>query len=223
MKDRLFAVMYRSAVFVISIVALIMRVFPSGKANYGALLYLTLQTNLVVMLFSGYLAIRSAIDLGKTGRRGSVSYHPRLHGALALLAFFVVIIYWALLSKGKNNLTFVNLALHGFEPLLFIADYLVLVERGHIKKLDPLLFGLLPIAYIAQASFVGLLSGYVFEYKNGLPVHYPYFFMDYERIGLLAAAFIAGIGVVYIGVGFLIALFDRQSIQRKMSLNNHPV
>jgi hypothetical protein len=39
-----------------------------------------------------------------------VSYHPRLHGALALLAFFVVLIYWTLLAKGKNNLTFVNLA-----------------------------------------------------------------------------------------------------------------
>jgi hypothetical protein len=44
--------------------------------------------------------------------------------------------------------------------------------------------------------------------------------MDYDRIGLLAAAFIAGIEAVYIGVGFLIALFDRQATRRKASRNN---
>jgi hypothetical protein len=214
MNNRILALVYRSAVFVLSFAAIAVRVFTPGESgtDFGALLYLTLQTNFVVMLFCGYMTVRAVIDISKTGRSGCVSYHPRLHAAFALLAFFVVLIYWALLSKGKNNLTFTNLVLHGFEPVLFIVDYIFFVERGHIKKLDPLLFALLPVGYIAQASIVGL-SGYVFEVKNGIDVHYPYFFMDYDRLGIMCAAFIAAIGAVYIGVGFLMTLFDKQKLK----------
>jgi hypothetical protein len=210
-QNRLFALLYRGAAFFISLAAILLRIFPAASpADYGALLYLTLQTNVAMLLFTGYLVIKSAVDLTGNGVHGPVTYHPRLHGSIALLSFFVVLIYWALLARGKSNLfAFTNLTLHGIAPFLFIADYIVLCGRRFMKRTDPLLFALLPTVYIAQASLVGL-SGYIFEYKDALPVHYPYFFMDYDRIGALAAVFIGGIGAAYIGVGFLLYAFDQR-------------
>jgi hypothetical protein len=210
-NNRLVALIFRIFAFLLSLVAIIGRILPCGQASdFGALLYLTLQTNALILLFTGYLAVRNAVDLAKTGIHGSSGYNPRVQGALALLGFFVVLVYWALLARTKTNLfSFVNIALHGFAPFLFIADYYIFNERGHMKKWDPLLFALIPIAYFIQASIVGV-CGYVFEYKNGTPVHYPYFFVDYDRIGALALAYIGGIGVVYVGVALVMYAIDKK-------------
>jgi hypothetical protein len=210
MNNRLIALIFRIFAFSLSAAAIIGRVLPWGQASdFGALLYLTLQTNVLILLFTGYLAVRNAVDLAKSGAHGPTGYNPRVQGALALLGFFVVIVYWALLARTKTNLfSFGNLVLHGFAPILFIADYYIFSERGRMKKWDPLLFVLVPIVYFIQASIVGV-CGYVFEYKDGAPVHYPYFFMDYDRIGAMTLAYIGGIGVVYIAVALVMYAIDK--------------
>ena len=209
-SNRLIALIFRIFAFSLSAAAIIGRVLPWGQASdFGALLYLTLQANVLILLFTGYLAVRNAVDLAKSGAHGPAGYNPRVQGALVLLGFFVVIVYWALLARTKTNLfSFVNIALHGFAPFLFIADYYILNERGRMKKWDPLLFALIPIAYFIQASIVGV-CGYVFEYKDGAPVHYPYFFMDYYRICAMTLAYIGGIGVVYIAVALVMYAIDK--------------
>ena len=209
--NRYIALIFRIFAFLLSLAAIISRILPRGQASdFGALLYLTLQTNALILLFTGYAAVRSAVDLAKTGAHGPAGYNPRAQGALALLGFFVVLVYWALLARAKPNLfSFMNLVLHGFAPILFIADYYIFSERGRMKKWDPLLFVLVPIVYFIQASIVGV-CGYVFEYKDGAPVHYPYFFVDYDRIGVLVLAYIGGIGVVYAAVALVMYAIDRK-------------
>ncbi len=78
-------------------------------------------------------------------------------------------------------------------PLLVPLFWLAFDPKGHLRRHDPLLWLLLPLAYYAYGLTRGALEG-----------RYPYPFMDVARIGWgMAGAYAAAMGVLVAGVGLV--------------------
>jgi hypothetical protein len=114
-----------------------------------------------------------------------------------------MLVFWVLLAPvtgdGFPLFTFDNLSVHLLAPLFCLTDYILFTESGHLKYRDVYAILIFPFLYLAFTSAAGF-TGYVFRVStvDGRPVRFPYFFYDYDEVGLKA--------FLYIGVLVLIFL-----------------
>ena len=204
-KDRRFALILRAASMLFAFVNLLsMLGVLQGAMQPEMLMYYTLQSNILVMLLFGALAVQTGIDLRKE-RFGSAGYFARFEMVCVINILLTLVVYWTLLAPGISTTdeeyslwAFDNLAVHGITPLLCLLDYILFSQPRHLKYRDVYNVLIFPLTYMAATSLAGLL-GYVYMVSptDGKPVRFPYFFYDFDRIGSAS--------LIYIGV--LIAFF----------------
>jgi len=154
------------------------------QSLWTILLYFTVLTNFLVAIVMagialGIRAFRSATLLG-----GST------------LAIILVGVTYSLLLHGLLHLSggakLANIIMHYVVPVLVPLYWLVFSPKGELKRRDPLLWSIFPLAYLPYALVRGAI-----EKK------YPYPFIDVAKLGwpdtLLNATAIA--------IGFLVAAF----------------
>jgi hypothetical protein len=99
--------------------------------------------------------------------------------------------------------TFENIAVHTVTPLLCLFDYILFSESGSLKYRDVYYVCIFPIGYVIFTSVAGL-AGYLYGYENiitsaflgkmeSVPIRFPYFFLDFDRLGIMALAYIGGL------------------------------
>jgi hypothetical protein len=117
-------------------------------------------------------------------------------------------------------MSFENIAVHGLTPLLVLADYILFTKARHLKYRDVYYTCIFPLFYVVFTSIAGL-AGYTYHYVGthenifdstitAEPVRFPYFFLDFDRIGLMALAYIAGIVVFILLLGHAMYLMDKK-------------
>lgn len=153
------------------------------------LLYFTVLTNIVVAFLFTALA---------SGWRAS----PRLVGGVALSILLVGAVYHTLLrglldlSGGAATADFL---LHTLTPILVLLWWIVFAAKGGVKRRDPLVWALFPLAYFGYGLTRGTLDG-----------RYPYPFMNVAKLGwsqtLLNGAAIA---IIFIVAGYVLFGIDR--------------
>ncbi|QEV98720.1 hypothetical protein F6J84_00350 [Microbacterium caowuchunii] len=171
-----------------------------GRPNAVQFLYFTVLSNLLCLGWFAALAVRTIRDLRAGGPRGWSAPSPRFAAAVMFVITVTMLIYLVVLvpetfTQGNDYVPFTltdNLV-HIITPCLTIADWLLFVPKGWVRPLDPVLWALIPYAYLAFAFVYGAAGG-VF----GGGTRYPYPFMDLDRNGL--------VGVVLWIVGLTIAL-----------------
>jgi len=154
------------------------------QSLWTILLYFTVLTNFLVAIVMagialGIRAFRSATLLG-----GST------------LAIILVGVTYSLLLHGLLHLSggakLANIIMHYVVPVFVPLYWLVFSPKGELKRRDPLLWSIFPLAYLPYALVRGAI-----EKK------YPYPFIDVAKLGwpdtLLNATAIA--------IGFLVAAF----------------
>jgi hypothetical protein len=106
-------------------------------------------------------------------------------------------------------------------PLLMLADYIIFTSRhnGQLKKYDPFLFALVPAVYLILATIMGFALQPIYITADGIARHFPYFFLDYENLGWMAAVYITSLFIFYLALGFLMYFIDRK-IQAKPHTHN---
>lgn len=180
-------------------------------------MYYTIQSNILALVLFGILFAKTVMAYRQDGRFGKTGYFPRFEMICAvdlLLTFFV---YWLVLvpqafSMGGDNglFSFGNLSVHLVTPLLCFADYILFAEPHHLKYRD--VYGILifPLAYVAFTAAAGF-TGYVYGVAaDGAPVRFPYFFLDFDRIGIMVFAYIAALAAVFLVISHLLYLLDRK-------------
>jgi uncharacterized membrane-anchored protein YitT (DUF2179 family) len=113
------------------------------------------------------------------------------------------IVFWAMLSSlvGMDYLmTFENLAVHTFTPLLCLLDYILFTRGRHLKYRDTWYVCIFPVFY-AIFSAIASLAGYVYDHSDILgdtvnaaeyvPVRAPYFFLNFYEIGAMVFLYTA--------------------------------
>jgi hypothetical protein len=153
-----------------------------GAAVWILLRYFTVITNLLLaVVFTG-------IALGRP-RFGA----PLLLGGVTLAILLVGVVY-GLLLRGLVELSggakLADLLLHHATPILAPLFWLGYAPKGALRRRDPLLWALFPLAYFAYALVRGAGGG-----------AYAYPFMDVAQIGWMRT----GVNAAVIALGFIMA------------------
>ena len=234
-KGRLFALVFRVAALVIAVTGFLtmMGVFGGGW-NFGVLAFYTLQSNVLVIVLFVMLMVRTIAGLRRDGEATAgcgdgkavgdvgVGYFARFEMVCVVNIMLTFMVYWFLLAPRVFMMvddfpiwTYANLAVHGFTPLLCMLDYILFTKPGHLKYRDVYYVCIFPLFYLVGTSIAGLL-GYVYfiSADDGLPIRFPYFFYDFDRIGMLSFVYIAGLVIFLVTVGHVFYLIDRAKKKR---------
>jgi len=212
----------------------------SESLNLGTLMFYTLQSNILVIVLFVMLTIRTFLryreSIKTTEYNGNnnihhknipdeagiktdnVGYYTRFEMVCSINIMLTFLVYWIMLAPMLFTMTdefpmwtYANLSVHGFAPILCLLDYILFTKRGHIKYRDVYAVCIFPLTYLIGTSIAGLL-GYVYfiSADDGLPIRFPYFFYDFDRIGMLAFAYIGALFVFLLIIGHVYYWVDKR-------------
>lgn len=177
---------------ILQVVLAALRVHGLAPALWRLSIFFTILSNLTTaIVFTG-------IALGSVKLR-----HPLVLAGLAMTMALVGAVFELMLRRivhptGWRLVT--NALLHDAVPLLTVAAWLFLAEKGRLRARDPWLIAIFPIVYLGYALIRGATGGF-----------YPYPFIDPGRIGWAGvSAYVVGISVAFLLFGHLMVLLDRR-------------
>ena len=174
----------------------------------GALIYYTIQSNLMCFLF--YLSIVILYLCGKL-KKNNIYYI--LKGLVTMAITITFFVYWIMISSSMDAYIGHELAcifVHFIVPLLVISDYIIFGEKGNLKKNYPYIWSLTLISYVIF-DIIYVSQGGTFH--DG--TIYPYFYMNIEQYGLLQV----GINCFVIYIFFVIYGILVQKADNKLGNN----
>ncbi|MCL2149680.1 MAG: Pr6Pr family membrane protein [Dehalococcoidia bacterium] len=224
-QNRKFALGFRLGALLFALAGLMKQIGVfEGTISLGSFMYYTTQSNLLAIVLFAILAIRTTRGL-REGPSGGVGWYTRFEMVCVVNLLVTFVVFWTLLVPQGISAdylwTFQNLAVHAITPLLCLTDYMLFSEAWRLKYRDIYFTTIFPLAYAAFATIAGL-AGYVYYYvvaleipldagvTAGTPVRFPYFFLDYDRIGAMVGVYMAGILVAIILLSHGIYYLDRK-------------
>ena len=222
-QNRYFALAFRVIAFLSATAGVMAQIGVfGGTINFSTFMYYTIQSNLLAIVLFAMLSIKTAKSL-REGRCGPAGYYPRFEMVCVVNVLVTFIVFWALLATTLSSdylFSFENIAVHGLTPLLVLADYILFAKARHLKYRDVYFTCVFPVFYVVFTTIAGL-AGYVYYYAAAFehfweaspataPVRFPYFFLDFDRLGLMALAYIAGILAFILLLGHGMYAVDRK-------------
>ncbi|MDR2044714.1 MAG: Pr6Pr family membrane protein [Clostridium sp.] len=216
-NNRIFAVCYRSAAFLLCLAGIldIVGVFR-GEVSLESFLYYTTESNLLVLFTLGLLLAKTAADLAKNGAVGRASYFERFSAIVSLAILVTFFVFWGMLAPIYEGglFTYSNLQIHAVTPLMMVFDHFFFGVPGKMKKQDPLLFAIFPFGYFLQSTVAGLL-GMTYSHTGSSAIkHYPYFFLDFEISKGWVALYVGLLTVFFLGLAYLLLWLDGKRAKR---------
>lgn len=212
-RSRLFAFFYRGVAALV-IVFGIARVTGLWTATptWTTFTYYTVLSNVLCLVWMVLSAIVTVRDAQRDGWTGVSTPSARWAAAImeaitvTMLIYLIVLVPSVYTQPGTYEpFTLTDNLVHIITPILVIVDWLLFVPKGTLRGYDPLLWALIPYAYLAFAFTYGALGG---EFAPG--VRYPYPFMNVEVNGLDGVIlWIVGLTVALVGVGYVYFALDR--------------
>ena len=170
--------------------------------GFGMLLYYTVLSNLLVMIFTGYL-------LWKMRREGDYwqsSSLLRLKGGITMSIMITCVIYHFMLAPlTKDFYRLENFLCHYIVPLWFLVDTIIFDKSRQYKWFDPIVWTVLPLLYMGFAT----LNGFVLkmDVPNAKDSPFTYFFLNANKYGWgFVFRWAAIIFVAYMVSGYLFYL-----------------
>ncbi|KQQ67036.1 Pr6Pr family membrane protein [Microbacterium sp. Leaf320] len=183
----------------------------TGAPNWTTLLFYTMVSNLLCLVWVVLLVVRTAQDLARRGPSGTSTPSARTSGAVMMAITVTMLIYLVVLvptrfADGDSDIfSLTDNLIHIITPLLVIVDWLLFVPKGSFRWVDPLLWTLIPYAYLVWAFIYGAVGG---EFTPGQK--YPYPFMDVDALGIGGVAqWIVALTLALVVVGLVFVVIDR--------------
>ena len=142
------------------------------------LLYYTVLSNLLVVIFTGYLLLKM--------RSGGDSWQSpgilRLKGGVTMSIMITCVIYHFMLAPLTTDFyRLENFLCHYIVPLWFLADTIIFDKSRQYKWFDPMLWTSLPLLYMGFAILNGLVLK--MNIPNAKDNPFPYFFLNANKYG----------------------------------------
>ena len=174
------------------------------RGGLGMLLYYTVLSNLLVVLFTGYLLIKM--------RSGGDSWQSpgilRLKGGVTMSIMITCVIYHFMLAPLTTDFyRLENFLCHYIVPLWFLVDTLFFDQQGQYKRFDPIFWTVLPLIYMGFALFNGLILKLDVPKSKHSP--FPYFFLNVEKGWGFVFGWALTIFVAYLLAGFIFYLIKQ--------------
>lgn len=183
----------------------------TGSPDWSTPLFYTMLSNLLCLVWMLLLVFRTTVDLRRSGTAGTSTPSARWSGAVMMAISVTMLIYLVVLVSTRfqdgdtDVFSLTDNLIHIVAPCLLIGDWLLFVPKGAFRWSDPLLWTLIPYAYLAFAFGFGALGG---EFPPGRK--YPYPFMNVEQLGLDGVAlWILALTAALVPVGFVYVVIDR--------------
>ena len=170
--------------------------------GFGMLLYYTVLSNLLVMIFTGYLLWK----MRREGDRWQSSSLLRLKGGITMSIMITCVIYHFMLAPITTDFyRLENFLCHYIVPLWFLADTLLFDKNRQYKWFDPIVWTVLPLLYMGFAILNGLVLK--MNIPNAKDNPFPYFFLNANKYGWgFVFKWAATIFVAYMVSGYLFYL-----------------
>lgn len=170
--------------------------------GFGMLLYYTVLSNLLVMIFTGYLLWK----MRREGDHWQSSSLLRLKGGITMSIMITCVIYHFMLAPlTKDFYRLENFLCHYIVPLWFLVDTIIFDKSRQYKWFDPIVWTVLPLLYMGFA----ILNGFVLkmDVPNAKDSPFPYFFLNANKHGWgFVFRWAAIIFVAYMVSGYLFYL-----------------
>ncbi|MGT2799262.1 Pr6Pr family membrane protein [Streptococcus marmotae] len=191
----------------LAILAIVGTTLEIVKYGIGMLLYYTVQSNLLVALFSTYMvyALYRKKDLQSRT-------FLRIKAAVTMSIMITCVIYHLLLAPLATDFWRVeNLLCHYIVPLYFLLDTLFLDKQRQYKWFDPIWWTALPITYLGFALINGLFIKWPIPEAKDSP--FAYFFLNVPKYGWnFVLSYSGTIFIAYLLAGFGLLLLKSTSL-----------
>ena len=150
------------------------------KGGTPMALYYTVLSNILVTAFMAYLLYLMA--RGDQAWKSQTLFRQKAGVTMAIM--ITCVIYHIMLRPIATAADFYrldNFLCHYIVPLWFLADTLFLDGQKQYKRLDPVLWALVPLVYSIFSIFNGLVLKMPIPTSKESP--FPYFFLNGPRIG----------------------------------------
>ncbi len=220
LENRIFALIWRLLIVVAGIFGLVPMLSSAKSAQI--LCYFTMQSNIFVVALFGLLAFLTLKQIIKDGKHGEICHIPTwLQLAIIYFIQITFIVYATMLSNTifsmASAMAFANILLHYIVPIMALVDWLLFMPHGTVKIKHAACWLTYPACYVVFA-FIRAPLGKPF----GDGSRYPYFFMDYDKLGLniiwVCAIFFLG----FFLLGGLLVVIDK-AIYKKLNKQNQLV
>jgi hypothetical protein len=221
-KNKTAALVFRSAslIFVAAGIFANLRLAVGSAHPFSMLMFYTIQSNLLALALFALLTVRTAKELRAPG---GCSFYPRLSMVVAVDLLVTLVGFWALLAPmaftmadtGFQMWSFANLAAHLFTSLLCLADYLLFAQPGKLKYRNIYSAVIYPLAYVGFVTAAGF-GGYTYAMptEDGGAMHFPYFFLDWERLGAKVLLFVGVLVAFFVLLGHGLFWLDKARAKR---------
>jgi len=190
----------RSFMFLAAFTGVYLEITKHG--GFGMLLYYTVLSNLLVMIFTGYLLWK----MRREGDHWQSSSLLRLKGGITMSIMITCVIYHFMLAPlTKDFYRLENFLCHYIVPLWFLVDTIIFDKSRQYKWFDPIVWTVLPLLYMGFA----ILNGFVLkmDVPNAKDSPFPYFFLNANKYGWgFVFRWAAIIFVAYMVSGYLFYL-----------------
>ena len=190
----------RSFMFLAAFTGIYLEITKHG--GFGMLLYYTVLSNLLVMIFTGYLLWK----MRREGDHWQSSSLLRLKGGITMSIMITCVIYHFMLAPlTKDFYRLENFLCHYIVPLWFLVDTIIFDKSRQYKCFDPIVWTVLPLLYMGFA----ILNGFVLkmDVPNAKDSPFPYFFLNATKHGWgFVFRWAATIFVAYMVSGYLFYL-----------------
>lgn len=198
---------------------IIFRLFIVGMAGFGLYLqifpdywfrltYYTLLSNIIAFVFYLYLLVKMITSPVESLENERLMRLKAGMTVAVLLTFLVYVALLAPIAKPEDFYHWKNYTLHYIVPISTTVDWLLFDKKGCYKRIDPMLWTIVPILYTVGS----LIKGYIFRIPIPMQEHspYPYFFLNVDKYGWDGFfKYFFGILVCYMVLGFTMYLIKR--------------
>lgn len=198
---------------------IIFRLFIVGMAGFGLYLqlfpdywfrltYYTLLSNIIAFGFYLYLLVKMITSPVESLENERLMRLKAGMTVAVLLTFLVYVALLAPIAKPEDFYHWKNYTLHYIVPISTTVDWLLFDKKGCYKRIDPMLWTIVPILYTVGS----LIKGYIFRIPIPMQEHspYPYFFLNVDKYGWDGFfKYFFGILVCYMVLGFTMYLIKR--------------
>lgn len=160
---------YRILLLILAFVGVYLEI---AKYGWGMLMYYTVLSNLLVLLFIAYLIFRMWTD-----NDWDSSKLLRVKGGVTMCIMITCVVYHLLLAPIATDFyRLENFLCHYIVPLMFFFDSLVFDKSRQYRWFDPISWTSVPLVYMAFALFNGFVTQIPIPKSKDNP--FPYFFLN---------------------------------------------
>ncbi|MBE5951612.1 MAG: hypothetical protein E7260_08495 [Lachnospiraceae bacterium] len=206
-NDTKFILFYRVTSFLLITAGLCvcLQLFEEEK-NLLSLFTYTVQSNLMVWFFFLISSIRTAKAVYSGTKVKTCDFCSIFSFCTCIAITVTFLIFWCYLAPSgwmqNRLLSFRNLSIHFFCPVLMVLDRILFYPKGQMKKTQVLFMLIFPLLYVAQSFILGL-NHLVYFSDVGVESYYMYPFLDFDAYGPLVFVFILGLAGFFLGLSYL--------------------